>query len=332
MSVHIQNQRVPIIWLQAERGIYDQGKIQFSADRSKLRKSCDPYAMATTFATLNFRHVIDLLNNINAVNSRISIYDWWWASTNFGMLHQGFGGSWVKAPSPIWAESSVKFFTTHADSIASVQRQFAIQYPNAKRISLRDPESWKNEFVSLSQPADFTLAGMKRKIAPIGSAPTPPQEHLQQFRSMRSPTANRGVPAVQPANPSSTRTPPALMSPKEASTGVDKATSILQGVLITAPSPEALGQGPHASPPFSNPQANPFETPNLTGRIVRLGSTPMARGGYSSVWRGSLISTTSDDPHRTLQVLFSVDGSRRMPVLTTDSLGCPQGASCFVYG
>jgi hypothetical protein len=375
ISVHIQNRRVPIVWLQAERWSYHTpGTIQFSAGRPKLREACDDYTMATIFATLNFCHVIDLLNTFTIPHR--DRYAWRWVCLNLGMLHQGFGGSWVELPSPRWLEKSILFSPSYATRVESMQRQFAIQYPNARNISLRDQERWKHEPASPSQASDLTLAGTKGEIAHSGSAPTAPEEHLQRPRPMQSPNANGGEPPrrleinrsnvlasklvesptssdshrlsisrtrnslsgrtnerrpVQPTNPSSTPTPPTLMSPKEASTGIDQVTSILQGVLITAPA-EASGQGPHASPPFSNPQASPFETPNLTGRIVRSGSIPMARGGYSSVWRGSLISTTSNDPHRTLQVLFSVDGSQRVPVLTTDSLGCPQGASCFVYG
>jgi hypothetical protein len=121
------------------------------------------------------------------------------------------------------------------------------------------------------------------------------------------------------------------MSRKEGSTGIDQATSILQGAIITAPSPDAFKRDPQASPSFPNGQLTPPKTPDLTGRIVRLGLTPIATGGYSSVWRGSLPSAASDNPDRALQVFLLIDGSRKVHVLTADELGRYQGASCFVY-
>jgi hypothetical protein len=152
MSVHIQNQRVPIVWLWAERWFGDSPcKIRFSADRSKLGEPPKGYAMATTFASLNFRHVLSLLNHINIGYS--GAYSWWWASTNMGMLHGGFGGSWVKPPSPGWLESSLKLFSRRTYSIESLQQRFAVQFPNAKKISLKDPETWKNSpLLSPTQP------------------------------------------------------------------------------------------------------------------------------------------------------------------------------------
>jgi hypothetical protein len=137
---------------------------------------------------------------------------------------------------------------------------------------------------------------------------------------------------VQPVNPSSTPTSPTLMSPKEASARVDEVTSFLQGVGITAPSTQAFGHGPQAGSSRPNPQSRSPETPNLTGRIVRLGSTPMATGGYSSVWRGSLLSASDDDPNQALQVFFSIHSPQRVHVLTADVLGRRQGASWLIYG
>ena len=69
------------------------------------------------------------------------------------------------------------------------------------------------------------------------------------------------------------------------------------------------------------------EVPDLAGRIDRLGSTPLATGGYSSVWRGSLRSLTSDDPSRSLLVLLTIDGQYRTYALTDNGLGRYQSAS-----
>jgi hypothetical protein len=376
MSVHIQNQRVPIVWLWVERLSYSNpGTIQFSADCSKLFQPYDNAVMATAFATLNFCHVIDLLNNISVPHSDGYGYSWWWTSLNFGMLHQGFGGSWVKPPSPKWLKNILPSFALRRASIESLQHQFAIQYPNAKRISLRDLKRWKHESASLSQPANSTLAGTKRKIAHVSSAPALPEEHLQRPRPVQLPnggelprgheinhsnvvasntfesptpydlhsrsTSRIGKPLfgrtderrpVQPANPSSIPTPATLMSPQEASTGTDEAMSIPQGVRITAPSTEPFGRGPQVSSSFTDSQSRPPETPNLTGCVLRLGSTPLATGGYSSVWRGSLLFGPSDHPDRSPQVFFSIDSFRRAQVLIDDALGRHQNTSCFVYG
>jgi hypothetical protein len=103
------------------------------------------------------------------------------------------------------------------------------------------------------------------------------------------------------STPTLTRT-----SRKERSTGIDEAMPILQGVVITAHSAEAFGPDPQATPSFTNTQPSPTETLNLTGSVVRLGSTPLAVGRYSSVWRGSLLSTSSNDPRQALQVLFQL--------------------------
>ncbi|KAF9503938.1 hypothetical protein BS47DRAFT_734681 [Hydnum rufescens UP504] len=178
--------------------------------------------MATTFVTLNFRHVIDLLHYIE-VAPTASWQSRWWVDIVIGILHGGFRGSWVQSPSSDWLRTTLGFFSRHATTLESVERQFAIQHPNARKISLRDPETWKNELTSPSQPpsskpdgrsgADSKLARMKEK--------TP-------------------------------------------------------------------------------------ETPNLTGRITRLDSAPMARGGYSSVWRGTLLSATPDDPDRATEVALKV--------------------------
>ncbi|KAF9505396.1 hypothetical protein BS47DRAFT_538256 [Hydnum rufescens UP504] len=65
-----------------------------------------------------------------------------------------------------------------------------------------------------------------------------------------------------------------------------------------------LQQSP--APPLTDARPGPAEAPNLTGRIVRLGSAPIATGGYSSVWRGSLPFATPDDPNRSLPVAIKV--------------------------
>jgi hypothetical protein len=168
------------------------------------------------------------------------------AGVVIGMLHGGFRGSWVKPPSRYWLNMTFSRFGNYAAPTESMERQFAIRHHNAKKISLGDPVTWRNQPASLSQP----------------------------------PSSNQNRREGADSNLASTK------------------------------------------------EKTP-ETFNLTGRIIRLGSTPMARGGYSSVWRGSLVSATSDDP---LQVLFSIHSSWRVPVLTTDAVGRPQGASCFVYG
>jgi hypothetical protein len=84
--------------------------------------------------------------------------------------------------------------------------------------------------------------------------------------------------------------------------------------------------------PFTDAQSGAAEAPDLTGRIVRLGSAPFATGGYCSVWRGNLPTATLDDPNGSLQVLFSLNGFCRSYVLTADALGCHQSASCFAHG
>jgi hypothetical protein len=341
--------------------------------------------MASTFASLNFRHVMDLLNTVNKVTIpflRPGSDSMWYAGVVMGLLHGGFGKYWVNPPPPDWVNVATDLFGRHAaGATQSVEHQFAIQHPNVKRISLMEPETWKTEPTPLSQQpsskqddrkgTDSNLADTE-KIARVGSAPTLSQEHPQDPRPMQSPNGNGAVPTetdaqknggdqpqdremevcltpgvdpsnvlaskplesitpydphrrsisqsknplsgqtderqpVQPANLSSTRTPPSRVSPEESSTGIDEATSILQGIEATARSAEAFGRGPQASQLFTN--AQPPETPNLTGRIVRLGSTPIATGGYSSVWRGSLLSATSNDPDRALQVFFSIDRS-----------------------
>ncbi|KAF9503517.1 hypothetical protein BS47DRAFT_1356146 [Hydnum rufescens UP504] len=88
---------------------------------------------------------------------------------------------------------------------------------------------------------------------------------------------------------------------------------------------------PNLHPLSTDAQSGLPEAPDLTGRIIRLDSSAFATGGYSSVWRGSLPSATPDDPNGSLRVLPAIDGFRKPYMLTTDELGCYQGASCFAY-
>ncbi|KAF9505399.1 hypothetical protein BS47DRAFT_538672 [Hydnum rufescens UP504] len=67
-----------------------------------------------------------------------------------------------------------------------------------------------------------------------------------------------------------------------------------------------LQQSPASPSADADAQSGPAEVPDLTGRIVRLGSAPIATGGYSSVWRGNLPTATPDDPNGSLQVAIKV--------------------------
>ncbi|KAF9504832.1 hypothetical protein BS47DRAFT_614024 [Hydnum rufescens UP504] len=103
------------------------------------------------------------------------------------------------------AQEHLRFSRKGRGDIETVQGKFAFQYPNAKKISLMDRETWKNKDYSLSQPpsskqddrkgVDSNLAGTKEKIAQLAHHS---DEHLQGPRPMQSSNANTVVPAVAP--------------------------------------------------------------------------------------------------------------------------------------
>ncbi|KAF9503339.1 hypothetical protein BS47DRAFT_1490454, partial [Hydnum rufescens UP504] len=183
ICVHIQNKGVPIVWLRTEKQFNVSGTIQFSTDRSRLGQPYDDDIMATTFSTLDFRHVADLLNNVSA--TRIGSLSY--ASVVSGMLHGCFGGSWIEWPRSNWLKNTFDFLARDAADIETVQGKFAFQYPNAKMISLMDRETWKNKDYSLSQPPSSKQDDRKGV-----------DSNLAGPRPMPSSNANTVVPAVAP--------------------------------------------------------------------------------------------------------------------------------------
>jgi hypothetical protein len=433
MCVHIHNEGIPLVWVRTERQHLERAIIssppssppdiiKFSHDRSKLWKAGNDDIMATTFAALNFRHVIDLLNIVHLFIFPFSWDAMWYATVVMGMLHGGFGKSWAKPPPPDWVKIALNLFAKDMPrTTRAVQHQFAIQHPKTKRVSLMKPGTWENESAPPSQPpnsiqylrepqparstnpnsdvstdranAKKNTGGQRRGRKPktrpapgidpsnvLGSKTpellTPYDPHSPSVSRTGSPLSNQ-TDEEKPMQPESSTPTPARMSPKGSSTEIHEATSILPDVMITAPSAEAFGRDPHAgtqsqtddpglglvvdkavpsivnaekmtqgsprqrqqkipgsnfasnstlsmdiipvseaatehtNPSFTNAEPSPPEASNLTGRIVRLGSTPMAIGGYSSVWKGALLSTPSEDPDRALQVFFQVIGPEK---------------------
>jgi hypothetical protein len=162
MCVHIQNRGVPLVWVRTERHPVKQSiakmssqslaaldTIKFSYDRSKLWNAEDDNMMASAFATLNFRHVIDLLNTVHEVSNKYGITGlncMWYAGVVMGTLQGGFGKVWVNPPRRDWVKIALRLFgrdTTKATQ--SVEDRFAIKRPGMNRFSLMEQEAWQNE-------------------------------------------------------------------------------------------------------------------------------------------------------------------------------------------
>jgi hypothetical protein len=131
--------------------------IKFSYDRSKLWNTEDDNMMASAFATLTFRHVIDLLRTVHDVSSTYGVTGlncMWYAGVVMGTLQGGFGKVWVNPPRRDWVKIALRLFgkdTTQATQ--SVERQFVTKRPGMNRFSLMEAEAWQNESFSPKDPA-----------------------------------------------------------------------------------------------------------------------------------------------------------------------------------
>ncbi|KAF9520091.1 hypothetical protein BS47DRAFT_926171 [Hydnum rufescens UP504] len=195
MFVRIPNQGIPPVWVRTERHPMKSGiakmfsrsldaldTIKFSYDRSKLWNPEDDNIMASAFADLNFRHVIDLLNTIHEltnIRGITGLNHTWYARIVIGTLQGGFGRVWLNPPQRDWVIALNLFGRDTTQATQSVEHRFAIEQPSMNTLSLMQQDEWKNE----------TLARiLSTQLSPDDHGPTLPRapEHAPQSQASGS--------------------------------------------------------------------------------------------------------------------------------------------------
>lgn len=166
MCVHLQDKRIPLVWIRTERhpikssvttrmssqAIAAMDTIKLSYDRSKLWASEDDNMMASVFSTLQFRHVVELLNIVHDVSRNYGVTGlncMWYAAVVLGTLQGEFGRVWVNPPKRDWVKTALKLFGKDTKKATlSVEQRFLPRSPGSRRISLMDAEAWNAERLS----------------------------------------------------------------------------------------------------------------------------------------------------------------------------------------